>query len=118
MRIEIDSMPEELDEVERRIRQLEIEREGIKKEKTAAANKRLEDIKQEIANLDEQRNELRAHWQMEKEVISRIRDTKGKIDQVKTESAKAEREGNLSRAAELRYGKLIEYQKYKKLTRS
>ncbi len=111
LRIEIDSMPEELDEVERRIRQLEIEREGIKKEKNDAANKRLKDIKQEIANLDEKRKELRAHWQMEKEVISRIRETKGKIDQVKTESVKAEREGDLSKAAELRYGKLIEYQK-------
>jgi ATP-dependent Clp protease ATP-binding subunit ClpB len=111
LRIEIDSMPEELDEVERRIRQLEIEREGIKKDKDPAAKKRLDDVNAEVANLNEKRKELRAHWQMEKEIIQRIRTTKEAIEQAKTESAKAEREGNLTRAAELRYGKLIEYQK-------
>ncbi len=108
LRIEIDSMPEELDEVERRIRQLEIEREGIKKDKHEAAKKRLDAVNEELANLKEKRNELRAHWQMEKEIIQRIRQTKEEIEQVKTESAKAEREGNLSRAAELRYGRMTE----------
>ncbi|MBN1154813.1 ATP-dependent chaperone ClpB [candidate division KSB1 bacterium] len=111
LRIEIDSMPEELDEVERRIRQLEIERQGIKKEKDVESKKRLDDISREIADLDEQRKELRTHWQMEKEIIQRIREIKESIDQMKTEAAKAEREGNLSKAAELRYGKLIEAQK-------
>ena len=111
LRIEIDSMPEELDEVERRIRQLEIERQGIKKEKDKASKKRLEDISKEIANLDEKRKDLRAHWQLEKEIIQQIRESKGTLDQIKTDAAKAERDGDLSRAAELRYGKLIEVQK-------
>ena len=111
LRIEIDSMPQELDEVERRIRQLEIERQGIKKEKDKASKKRLEDISKEIANLDEKRKDLRAHWQLEKEIIQQIRESKGTLDQIKTDAAKAERDGDLSRAAELRYGKLIEVQK-------
>ena len=111
LRIEIDSMPEELDEVERRIRQLEIEREGIKRDKNQASKKRLININEKIANLDEKRKELRAHWQLEKGIIQRIRVNKESIDLVKTDSAKAEREGNLARAAELRYGKLTELQK-------
>ncbi|MBN2012398.1 ATP-dependent chaperone ClpB [candidate division KSB1 bacterium] len=111
IRIEIDSMPEELDEVERRIRQLEIEREGIKKDKHATAKKRLDDISEEIANLNEVRQQLRAHWQLEKDIIQRLRETKEAIEKVKTESSKAEREGNLAKAAELRYGRMNELQK-------
>ena len=111
LRIEIDSMPEELDEVERRIRQLEIERQGIKREEDEDARERLNNISKEIADLDEKRKELRAHWQQEKEIIQRIREIKESLDQIKTDAAKAEREGDLSKAAELRYGKLIEAQK-------
>jgi ATP-dependent Clp protease ATP-binding subunit ClpB len=111
LRIEIDSMPEELDEVERRIKQLEIEREAVKKEKDEASKIRLSKIEEELANLGEQAKGLRMHWQMEKEAISRIRILKENIEQVKSETAKAEREGNLSRAAELKYGKLPELQK-------
>ncbi|MBC7188345.1 MAG: ATP-dependent chaperone ClpB [Calditrichaeota bacterium] len=111
LRIEIDSMPEELDEVERKIKQLEIEREALKKESDEASRKRLEAVNSELANLDEQRKELRAHWELEKGTISRIREIKEAIDQAKTDMAKAEREGNLAKAAELKYGRLTELQK-------
>ncbi|MDZ7338546.1 MAG: ATP-dependent chaperone ClpB [candidate division KSB1 bacterium] len=111
LRIEIDSMPEELDEVERKIKQLEIEREALKKESDEASRKRLEAVNAELANLDEQRKELRAHWELEKGTIMRIRQIKEAIDQAKTDMAKAEREGDLARAAELKYGRLTELQK-------
>jgi len=111
LRIEIDSMPEELDEVERRIKQLEIEREAVKREKDEASKKRLEKIQEELANLMERRNQLRSHWELEKSTIQKIRELKEEIDQTKTAMAKAEREGDLTRAAELKYGRLIELQK-------
>mgnify|MGYP005831027479 FL=1 len=111
LRIEIDSMPEELDEVERKIKQLEIEREALKKESDQASRKRLAAVNSELANLNEQRSALRAHWELEKGVISRIRQIKEAIDQAKTDMAKAEREGDLARAAELKYGRLTELQK-------
>jgi len=111
LRIEIDSMPEELDEVERKIRQLEIEREAVRKEKDEASKVRLAKIEEELANLSEQAKALRLHWQMEKETISRIRSLKEQIETVKTDMARAEREGNLTKAAELKYGKLPELQK-------
>ncbi len=111
LRIEIDSMPAELDEVERKVRQLEIERQALKKEKDSASAKRLEEVEKELANLEEKRKELRAHWQMEKSIISEIRNLKEQIDQAKTDSAAAEREGDLARAAELKYGRLVELQK-------
>ncbi len=111
LRIEIDSMPEELDEVERKIKQLEIEREALKKESDEGSRKRLEAVSAELANLQEQRKELRAHWELEKGAITRIRQIKEAIDQAKTDMAKAEREGDLARAAELKYGRLTELQK-------
>ena len=111
LRIEIDSMPEELDEVERRIRQLEIEREAVKKEKSETAKKRLSGIQEELANLQEEATGLRAHWQMEKETIGEIRRLKESIEQIRTETVQAERDGNLSRAAELKYGREPELEK-------
>ncbi|MBN1466026.1 ATP-dependent chaperone ClpB [candidate division KSB1 bacterium] len=111
LRIEIDSMPVELDEVERKIRQLEIEREALKKEKDAASKQRLAELNEELANLDETRRELAVHWQIEKEKIGQIRSLKEQIEQTKSQAASAEREGNLSRAAELKYGRLNELQK-------
>ncbi len=111
LRIEIDSMPEELDEVERRIKQLEIERQAVRKEKDESSKSRLRKIEAETANLKEQAKGLRLHWQMEKESIGRIRALKGHIEQAKSETARVEREGNLARAAELKYGKLPELQK-------
>ncbi len=104
LRIEIDSMPEELDSVERRIKQLEIEREAVKREKDEESQSRLESIKQELAELNGKRSELRAHWQVEKELIQSIRTMKGEIDKAKTEADKKERQGDLGRVAELRYG--------------
>jgi ATP-dependent Clp protease ATP-binding subunit ClpB len=111
LRMEIDSMPVELDEVERRIRQLEIEREAVKKEQDTASRERLARIEQEIADLAERRNALKASWTAEKHEIQIIRSVKEQIEQAKIEAVKAERDGNLGRAAELRYGKLLELQK-------
>lgn len=104
LRIEIDSMPEELDDVERRIKQLEIEREAVKREKDDESRSRLETIKQELAELNEKRSELKAHWQLEKELIQSMRTMKGDIDKARTEADQKERQGDLGRVAELRYG--------------
>lgn len=111
LRMEIDSMPTELDEVERRIRQLEIEREAVKKEQDIASLERLKKIEKEISDLSEKRTGLRAQWQAEKEAIQTIRGIKEQIEQTRIEAEKAEREGDLARAAELRYGRLLELQK-------
>ncbi|CUS94607.1 ATP-dependent Clp protease ATP-binding subunit ClpB, partial [Candidatus Kryptonium thompsonii] len=113
LRIEIDSMPEELDEIERKIKQLEIEREAVKRELTSnyatdidrkATEKKLEDIEREIASLREERDRLRAHWQTEKELIKSIHEIKEQIEKAKIESEKAEREGDYAKVAEIRYG--------------
>jgi ATP-dependent Clp protease ATP-binding subunit ClpB len=111
LRMEIDSMPTELDEVERRIRQLEIEREAVRKEKDPASRERIAKIEKEIAELSEKQGSLKAQWQAEKEGIQKIRAVKEQIEQARIEAEKAEREGNLGRAAELRYGRLLELQK-------
>jgi len=104
-------MPMELDEIERRIRQLEIEREALRKETEAKAKERLAKLEQELADLQEQSNQLKARWQHEKEVITRVRDLKEKIDQARVEEQRAERQGDLAKAAELRYGMLLQLQK-------
>ena len=104
LRIEIDSMPEELDSVERRIKQLEIEREAIKRERDDESKARLATINQELADLNQQRSELRAHWQLEKNLIQSIRTMKGEMEQAKLEAEQKERQGDLARVAELRYG--------------
>ena len=103
LRIEIDSMPEEMDDVERRIKQLEIETVALKKEKDSKSKERLESVRKEIANLKEKAQELRVHWQAEKDAIQGIRQLKTKIDEYKTEMEKLEREGDLNRVAEIRY---------------
>ncbi|MBN2365241.1 MAG: AAA family ATPase, partial [Calditrichaeota bacterium] len=108
LRIEINSMPEELDEIERKIRQLEIELVALKKEKGEAAREKTQKIKEELANLQEERNHLQLHWKMEKDVIQQIRDTKAEIDQKRNEMEKAERESNLNTVAEIKYGILPE----------
>ncbi|MBI5233040.1 MAG: ATP-dependent chaperone ClpB [Deltaproteobacteria bacterium] len=111
LRIEIDSMPTEIDELERRIRQLEIERQALKKETDRASLERLERIEEELKRLKEQSALLKVHWHAEKELISCIRDVKKDIEETRTESAKAERTGELERAAELKYGKLVSLEK-------
>jgi ATP-dependent Clp protease ATP-binding subunit ClpB len=104
LRIEIDSLPEELDNVERRIKQLEIEREAIKREKDPESKARLQVISKDLAELQQERSEFRAHWQVEKELIQGIRKMKGDMEAAKTEADQKERQGDLARVAELRYG--------------
>ncbi len=111
LRMEIDSRPTEIDEVERRITQLQIEKEALKKEKDKDSQVRLTDLKKELANLKEKSDALKSHWKNEKAIIQRIREVKEKIEHARVESEKAEREGRLERAAELRYGTLIELEK-------
>jgi ATP-dependent Clp protease ATP-binding subunit ClpB len=111
LRIEIDSMPLEIDEVERRVKQLEIERAALRKETDAASKERLERLEQELANLQEQSAGMKAHWQQEKERIDRIRSLKSEIEAARSEFERAEREGDLERAAELRFGRLVQLEK-------
>ncbi|MCK5147418.1 ATP-dependent chaperone ClpB [bacterium] len=106
LRIEIDSMPEELDEAKRRIDQLLIEQEALKKESDEASKKRLNELTLTLVDLQKDNSELRAHWQMEKEAIARIRSQKEKLERLRTDETKAEREGDLTRASELRYGQI------------
>ncbi|MCS6819236.1 MAG: ATP-dependent chaperone ClpB [Chitinophagales bacterium] len=105
LRLEMDSLPEALDEIERKIMQLEIEIEAIKREND---EKKLNDLKAELANLTEERNSLKAKWQSEKEIVEKIQEEKRKIENYKMEAELAEREGNYGRVAELRYGKIKE----------
>ncbi len=115
LRIEIDSLPTEIDEIERKIKQLEIEAQALKKEKDKASMERLEKIKKELAELKEQSDQMKVHWQKEKEAIKRIQSIKEEIEKTKIEAEKAEREADLQKAAELRYGKLLELDKQLKI---
>ncbi|MCB0594070.1 MAG: ATP-dependent chaperone ClpB [Phaeodactylibacter sp.] len=108
LRLEMNSMPEELDEVERRIRQLEIEREAMKRENDKV---KIGQIDEELANLEEERNALRAKWESEREVVLGVQQSKEELERLKVESARAEREGNYTEAAEIRYGRAPEVQK-------
>ncbi len=111
LRIEIDSMPIEIDEVERKILQLEIERQALKREQDKASKDRLAQLEREIHNLRETADGLKGHWKNEKESIQRIRELKEKIEATKVEEQQAQRKGDLNRAAELRYGTLTQLQK-------
>jgi len=125
LRIEIDSLPTEIDEIERKIFQLQIERQALIREEDKASKERLKRLEQEISNLRDSSTELKAHWQREKEAIQKIRSLKEKIEATKVEEQQAQRNGDFNRAAELRYGvlnqlnnelatenqKLIEFQK-------
>jgi ATP-dependent Clp protease ATP-binding subunit ClpB len=111
LRMEIDSLPREIDEVERRILQLQIEKQALIKEEDAASRQRLEKIEQELANLQEQSRSMKAHWQREKELIGKIRDLKEKIEQAKIDEQAAERRGDLNQVAELRYGTQVQLKK-------
>jgi ATP-dependent Clp protease ATP-binding subunit ClpB len=108
LRLEIDSMPEELDELERKIRQLEIEREAIRRENDT---KKLDDLNGSIANMIEQRNALRARWQSEKDIIQDIRQAKELIESLKAEADRAEMNADWGLAAEIRYGRILEQEK-------
>lgn len=111
LRMEIDSMPFELDELRRKILQLQIEAQSLKKEKDESSLKRLEDIQKEISSLEEEANELKAQWELEKEGIKRISDIKKEIDATKIQIEEAERKYDLERIAILKHGKLVELEK-------
>jgi ATP-dependent Clp protease ATP-binding subunit ClpB len=104
LRIEIDSLPEELDDVERKMKQLEIEREAVKREKDEDSKSRLEGIERDLAEINQQRSELRAHWGLEKKLIQSIRKMKGDIESAKAQAEQYERDSNFGKVAELRYG--------------
>lgn len=106
LRMELDSMPSEIDEVERRILQLEIERQALSKESDAHSRERLREIEKELSALREKSSGLKAQWQVEKDAIARIRKIKGEIEQLKSEEQRMERAGELAKVAEIRYGKL------------
>jgi ATP-dependent Clp protease ATP-binding subunit ClpB len=103
LRLEMNSMPEELDELERRIRQLEIEREAIKREND---DEKLKDLNTTVANLAVERDTFKAKWQEEKEIVEKIQNGKAEIENLKLEAEKAEREGDYGKVAEIRYGKI------------
>jgi ATP-dependent Clp protease ATP-binding subunit ClpB len=106
LRIEIDSMPTEIDVVARRIRQLEIERVALSKETDAASADRLARIDEELANLREEQSAMTAHWQSERDAITKIRELKGTLEARRGDAERFERDGNLGAAAEIRYGDL------------
>jgi ATP-dependent Clp protease ATP-binding subunit ClpB len=105
LRLEIDSVPEELDEVQRKILQLEIEREAIKREND---EKRLSEITQELTNLSESRDNIKAQWQAEKELVEQVQNLKEAVEQLKLEAEQAERSGEYGKVAEIRYGRIKE----------
>ena len=111
LRIEIDSMPIEIDVLDRRAKQLEIEKAALGKETDAASKDRLQGIEEELASLHEQMDAMKAHWSQEKDAIDAIRSMKAEIEQVRGEADRAERDGDLNRAAELRYGTLVSLQR-------
>jgi ATP-dependent Clp protease ATP-binding subunit ClpB len=111
LRIEIDSLPTEIDEVERRIMQLEIEREALSKEKDEASVARREALEHELAELQERSSAMKAQWQAEKDAISEVRGLKERLEQAHHEVERAERAADLQRAAELRYGEIPELEK-------
>ncbi|WYD82288.1 MAG: ATP-dependent chaperone ClpB [Candidatus Electrothrix gigas] len=111
LRIEIDSMPTEIDELDRKRIKMEIEQEALKKEKDKASKEQLDRLKKDLAELNEQLDAMKGQWQLEKDVIQRIRDIKTHIDEAHIEEQRAERAGELSKVAEIRYGKIVELEK-------
>ena len=108
LRIEIDSMPTEIDVLDRKRIKMEIEQEALKKEKDKASKERLDKLKKELAELNDQLNGMKGQWQLEKDVIQSIRGIKTEIDEAHMEEQRAERSGELSKVAEIRYGKIVQ----------
>ncbi len=111
LRIEIDSMPTEIDDKQRQRTKLEIEREALKKEKDPASRERLDSVEHEIAEIDQELNSMKAQWDLERGVIQNIQRIKADIDEAKAEEQQAERRGDLSKVAEIRYGLITELNK-------
>jgi ATP-dependent Clp protease ATP-binding subunit ClpB len=111
LRTEIDSMPAELDEAQRRIVQLEIEREALRKEQDKASKERLQKLERELANLKEERDQLSLHWRQEKEAIQASRKLKEELEQARTQIEQAQRSGDYTKASELQYGRLPELER-------
>jgi ATP-dependent Clp protease ATP-binding subunit ClpB len=111
LRVEIDSLPAEIEDIERRMVNLEIEKRALEKEKTREARDRLAEIEKELAEQREASSRLRAQWSAEKELIQKIRQTKEDIERIRLEGVEAERRGDLQKVAELRYGKLPELER-------
>lgn len=108
IRIEIDSMPAEVDEIRRRITQLEIEREGLRREDDRSAREKMKLVERQLAELSEEQGALEARWLTEKELIEKVRELKRRQEELRVEESKAERQGDLHRVAEIRYGSLRE----------
>jgi len=111
LRIEIDSMPAEIDQIERRVTQLQIERQALRKEDDAPSRERLQALEKELAGLKEKSDQLKLRWKAEKEVIANIGKLRDAIEQAKIDEARVTREGDLAKAAEIRYGKLVSLEK-------
>jgi ATP-dependent Clp protease ATP-binding subunit ClpB len=111
LRMEIDSMPAELDEVHRRIMQLEIEREALRKETDKASQERLQKLEKELADLKEDKNRLATHWEQEKDAIQKARKLKEDLEQVRLEWQRAQQAGDYAKASELQYGKIPELER-------
>ncbi|MDX9893029.1 MAG: ATP-dependent chaperone ClpB [Patescibacteria group bacterium] len=116
IRMEIDSMPDELDVLKRKITQLEIAKQALKKEKIESSAARLKNLEKELADIKEKSNQIEIHWQNEKNLIKEIQEAKNKIDQLKVEADIAERRGELDKVAEIKYGKIPELEKQTKAT--
>jgi ATP-dependent Clp protease ATP-binding subunit ClpB len=111
LRVELTSMPQEIDELTRRLTQLQIEEQALQKEKDTVAKTRLDAVRQDISELQEKISGLKAQWESEKQVINQINDLKIKLDEVREEANRFEREGELNRVAELRYGQIPQLQR-------
>ncbi|MBN1473427.1 MAG: AAA family ATPase, partial [Syntrophaceae bacterium] len=111
LRIELDSMPCEIDVIDRKIIQLEIEKQSLKKETDKSSKERREKIDKELADLKENLNQMKTHWSSEKDIIKKIQNIKSQMESLKIEEANAQRDGDLAKAAEIRYGKLVELNK-------
>ncbi len=111
LRTEMDSMPAELDELKRRVMQLEIEREGLRRETDDASKRRLAEIESELADLKARFDEQKGLWEVEREEVRKLRELKSEIDNIRVEIEQAEREADYARAAELKYGRLVELEK-------
>ncbi len=116
LKMEIDSMPVELDQIKRKLRQLEIEQEALKKEKDEQSKLRREELKKEIANLKEKNSSLETQWKQEKEILEKYQSLSTKLEELKIEEERAEREGDVQKAAEIKYGKIPDLEKKTKET--